>query len=231
MLVAIVDDRADDLLTLEGELEEAGHQAIAREMPLSSLDALVDWLESQGAEALVCDQRLSAAHYAAFDGAEAVSHVLRRLRLPSVLVSSFIDTDGISAIRRWRDRVPVLIGKALLTPDAINRGFELCRSELEGDIPPQRVPRRTGVHIESVYRHGTDLMVEAIVPGWNPQSAVSFPIDLVTEEDLRLRVSDRAVDWVIAKVNVDAESADELFFLDFERAPDPADLGVVLGIT
>jgi CheY-like chemotaxis protein len=230
MRVAIVDDRAEDLLTLEGELEEAGHQAIAREMPLPSLDVLVEWLESQGAEALVCDQRLSAAHYAAFHGAEAISHVLDRLRLPSLLVSSFIDTDGITAIRRWRDRVPVLIGKALLTPDAINRGFELCQSELEGDVPPQRVPRRTGVHIESVYQHGTDLMVEVIVPGWNPHSAVSFPIDLVTDEHLRARVRERAVDWVIAKVNVDAETAEELFFVDFEIAPDPADLGV-LGVT
>lgn len=221
MRVAIVDDRADELLALEGELEEAGHLAIPREAPLPSLDDLVEWLADQNVEAFVCDQRLSAAHYATFHGAEAISHVLDELGLPSLLVSSFIDTDGIAAIRRWRDRVPVLIGKALLTPEVINRGFALCRSELEGDVPPQRIPRRTGLHVESVYAQGPDMIVEAMVPGWDPHSAVSFPLDLIGDDALREEVRELRVDWLIARVNVDAESAEELFFIDFETAPQP----------
>lgn len=225
MRVAIVDDRADELLTLSGELEEAGHESLARESPLDSLDTLVEWMAAQNAEALVCDQRLSAGQYAAFHGAQAVSFVIEQMRVPSVLVSSFIDTDGITEIRRWRVRVPVLLGKDRLDPETINRGFELCRSELEGDTPAQRIPRRTGLHIEGIYTQGTDSLVEAIVPGWNPQAAVSFPSDVIDDAVLRAQVENREVDWVLAKVNVDAETPEELFFLDFEPAPTPIDLG------
>lgn len=71
---------------------------------------------------------------------------------------------------------------------------------------------------------GTDSPIEAIVPGWNPQAAVSFPSDLIGDNDLRGQVERGEAEWVLAKVNVDAETQEELFFIDFERAPPPIDL-------
>ncbi len=224
MRVAIADDRIDEREILKVELEEAGHQTVPREAPLPTLDDLVGWLQGQEAEAFVCDQRLSYSHYATFQGAQAISHVLDQLQLPSLLVSSYITTDRME-ILRWRASVPVLIEKVQLGPEKINRGFDLCKSELEGNVPLQRILRRTGLHVENVYMQGSDQIVEAIAPGWNWRSAVKFPLDVIENDSLMEDVRKRQVDWLIAKVNVDAESVDELFFKDFERAPNPEGLG------
>lgn len=218
MRVAIVDDIADERSTLEGELEEAGHRPLPREAPLPSLAVLSAWLRESKAEALVCDQRLSFSNYAPFPGAEAVRQAFRSLHLPSVLISSYIP-DEMPAIRPCRADVPVLIGKELLNPDLINKGFAFGKAELKGDIPIQRIPRRTGVHVES-----TDVLVdrmEVIVPGWDEHSAVELPLTMINASDLREDVRKRRVDWLIAKVNLDAEREVDLFFTDFERAPNP----------
>ena len=220
MRVAIVDDIVDERRTLQGELEEAGHHVISREAPLPSLDVLSAWLVEAETEAFICDQRLSVSNYAPFRGAEAVRRAFRSLRLPSLLVSSYIH-DEMSAIRPCRADVPVLIGKDMLDPYLINKGFALVKAELEGDIPIQRIPRRTGIHIKSVDAPGLGRM-EAIVPGWNASSAVELPLSMIEDDGLRENVRSRRVEWMIAKVNIDAELAEDLFFVDFEQAPDPA---------
>ena len=219
MLVAIVDDIIDERKTLEGELEEAGHGVIPREAPLPSLDDLSEWLVEAEVEAFVCDQRLSVSNYAPFPGAEAVCRAFRSHQLPSLLVSSYIH-DEIASIRRWRAGVPVLIGKSQLDPDLLNEGFALGRAELEGDIPIARIPRRTGIHVESV---DTQILgrVNVIVPGWDEHSAVELPLNMIGDGGLREDVRKRRVEWLIAKVNIDAEDANDLFFADFEQAPDP----------
>lgn len=221
MRVGIIDDRPDDLLTLEGELEEAGHDVVAREVPLQDLGELVGWLSDQNVEALVCDQRLSAGAYAPFAGAEAVAEVIETLHVPALLVTSYIDTTEVISIRRWRARVPVLISKSQLSPETINTGFAEARAELEGQLPTSRIPRRTTVHVEGVYEQGPDLVVEAIIPGWDPAEAVTFPLDLVDDDDLKKAVHKGQIEWLIALVNVDAQRSDELYFQDFEPAPDP----------
>lgn len=222
MRVGIVDDRPDELLVLGGELEEAGHLVLAREVPLTGLVDLISWLDNQDVEALVCDQKLSAGAYAPFAGAEAVAEVIGELRLPALLVSSYIDTTEIISIRRWRAQVPVLISKAALTPESINRGFDMCMAELEGNTPAERIPRRTAVHVESLFQQAGETMVEVLVPGWDPHKAVTFPLDIIEDETLRQAVGDRSIEWLVAKVNVDADRAEDLFFKDFEPAPDPA---------
>lgn len=222
MRVAIVDDIADELEMLEYELDDAGHEAVRREMPVASLDNLVSWLRAQQVEGFVCDQRLSVANYAPFQGAEAICRVFRGLRLPCLLVSSFIATE-VLAIRYWRASVPVLIEKQFLGRDTINRGFALSKSELDGNVPTQRIPRRTGIHIEKVDTHGRGI-VETIVPGWNENAVVDFPLDLIEDDALRADVRSRRVDWLIARVNLDADHQADLFFTDLERAPDPGDV-------
>lgn len=219
MLVAIVDDMVYERETLEGELEEAGHGVIPREAPLPSLDDLSAWLVESKADAFVCDQRLSVSNYAPFPGAEAVCRAFRSHQLPSLLVSSYIH-DEVTSIRRWRADVPVLIGKNQLDPDLLNEGFALGKAELEGDIPIARIPRRTGIHIESVDAQNLG-QVDVIVPGWDERSTVELPLNMIEEDGLREDVRKRQIDWLIAKVNIDAEDANDLFFTDFERAPDP----------
>lgn len=219
MRVAIVDDIADERKTLEGELEEAGHLALPREAPMPSLDALSTWLREAKAEAFICDQRLSVSNYAPFRGAEAVCLAFRSLQLPSLLVSSYI-YDEMTAIRRWRADVPIVIGKEHLDPGLLNRGFELGIAELEGNVPINRIPRRTGIYIESVGVFGFDWL-EVIVPGWNEDSILELPLSMIEDSALREAIRNRQTNWLIAKVNIDAEQAADIFFKDFERAPDP----------
>ena len=219
MIVAAVDDIPDELETLGGELEEAGHRVVPRAAPLHSLGSLIDWLQVKEAEAFVCDQRLSYSAYATFEGAEAISRVIRGLRLPSLLVSSYVETE-LLAIRRWRAHIPVVIEKRRLTPERLNHGFYLSTSELKGDVPTQRISRRTGVYIERVSTRTTGI-VDAIVPGWDENCVVSFPLELIEDLSLRRDVRQGHVDWLIAKTNVDAERAADVFFEDFERSPNP----------
>ncbi|MCY4371957.1 MAG: hypothetical protein OXF41_21610 [bacterium] len=219
MLVAVVDDIPDELEALAGELEEAGHQVLLREMPIQSVDSLVMWLQTHEAEALLCDQRLSVSGYATFRGAEAIRRVVRSLRLPCLLVSSYLETELLE-IRRWRADIPVVIGKEQLTPENINDGFRLCSSELRGDVPTQRVSRRTGVYIESLSTRPTGI-IDVIVPGWDESRVISLPLDLISDPSLREEVRQGYIDWLVAGVNVDAERSADLFFRDFERSPNP----------
>ena len=60
-----------------------------------------------------------------------------------------------------------------------------------------------------------------IVPGWDERSAVELPLNMIEDGGLREDVRRRRVDWLIAKVNIDADDANDLFFTNFERTPDP----------
>ena len=93
-------------------------------------------------------------------------------------------------------------------------------SAAELAVPIARIPRRTGIHIESVdaQRLGR---VNVIVPGWDECKPVELPLNMIGDGGLREDVRKRQVDWLVAKVNIDAEEANDLFFTDFERAPDP----------
>ena len=217
MLVAAVDDVPDELETLEGELEEAGHEVLPRRASLPSLDSLVSWLGEQKAEAFVCDQRLSVSTYATFQGAEAISLVVCRLGLPSILVSSYFATE-LLAIMRWRAHIPIVIEKETLNPSIINEGFRLCESELQGDIPTQRILRRTGLSIQRV-SGGNPVLVDVIIPSWDEDQVVRFPLELIEDARLKEEVVEGHSDWIIAKSNIDAERSSDLFFQDFERAP------------
>ena len=59
------------------------------------------------------------------------------------------------------------------------------------------------------------------MPAWKPDAEVRFPLELIPKsirgEDLRGRV-------YIARVNIGAVREEELFFENFEAAPEPAGL-------
>jgi hypothetical protein len=58
------------------------------------------------------------------------------------------------------------------------------------------------------------------VPQWNPLKAVRFPSSLLGDFESDDLKSDTLF---IANVNIGARSADELFFDNFELAPEPDD--------
>ena len=62
------------------------------------------------------------------------------------------------------------------------------------------------------------------MPGWNENVVIDFPLDLIKDHALKTDVRSGRVNRLIAKINLDAESQADLFFTDFERAPDPGDI-------
>lgn len=226
MLVAIVDDDGDDRLALQDTLDEAEYTTIVREAPISDTSELMSWLSDVGADAIGCDHFLSGSDYAGFHGAEAMSLIYREMKLPGFLTSAFIATGGALEIRRERQFLPSVVHKGDWSPDVLRHAIEYCARELGGDIPLGRRAQRTGIEITRFHSYRRDPVVEAILPGWNPRSSVEFPLDLIQDEELKTNVVAGQVTWLIAWVNVGAESAEDLFFLDFEAAPEPLDLGL-----
>jgi hypothetical protein len=96
-------------------------------------------------------------------------------------------------------------------------GFEICRSEFKNKIPSFRKPYRAMVRVVELGTDSGVSFVEAFVPQWNPQKAVRFPACLLgkLEEIVKPDM------LFIAKINIGARNAEELFFEEFEIAPEP----------
>ena len=61
-------------------------------------------------------------------------------------------------------------------------------------------------------------MIDAYVPSWNPHQAVRFPKSLLGSLAEQVTPGSR----FFAQVNVGALNPDDLFFRDFEAAPQPS---------
>jgi hypothetical protein len=143
---------------------------------------------------------------------------LFNLGVPAVLVTQFTEMDAGDSIRRWRRYVPVLLERDAVEPDDIVRGFERCLAELRGESLPDRRPRRALLRVEDVMEDASGTVVDAVVPQWNPRKAIRFPATLLPPE---LRTSLTKGARFLAMVNTGAERSEDLFFYDFEMAPDP----------
>jgi hypothetical protein len=118
--------------------------------------------------------------------------------------------------------VPILLSSENFDdPETIRECFRICGQEVwDGVLSLQRRPWRTIIQIEEVdFKIKT---VDALVPGWNPDVKVRFPLDLI-DRYLHDRVESGR--HFFARVNTCAEREEDLFFYDFELAPevDPND--------
>jgi hypothetical protein len=59
-----------------------------------------------------------------------------------------------------------------------------------------------------------------IISGWNPYRVVRFPASLMSIDLQDVLTSETRL---FARVNIGAENADDLYFRDFELAPEPDD--------
>lgn len=221
MLVAVVDDDVEDRLALQDGLAEAGYATVVREAQLDGTHDLLSWLRDVGADALACDHRLTGSNYARFTGADGVSEAYRELQLPGFLTSAFIGTSGALEIQRQRRYLPSVVRKRDWAPSVLRDAIEFCERELAGDVPIERRPSRTGIEVVDVHSYDRDPVAVAFLPGWQPKTTVHFALDLIEDRGLRELVHSQEVQWLFARVNIGAEGAEELFFSDFEPAPDP----------
>jgi hypothetical protein len=198
-----------------GELvRDAGFEPVVLKPPFGHVRDLLRNVRQQ-ADAAVCDHRLRGL--ASFSGARAVASLVDE-KVPAVLVTQYIDIDADVSIRRWRHRVPVLLSRGDADPDRIREGLGDCIREIRGEYLPGRRPWRVLIQIDGLSNESGERVAEARIPSWNPHRVVRFPLALVPPA-LRDRVVSDA--FLFAMVNIGAEKAEDLYFHDFEAAPDP----------
>ena len=214
--VAYVDDDEDERETFKLLLEEEGiEDPIAPPGSFTSIDDLVERLLVLQVDGVVCDHRLTKNGFAYFTGAEAVQHLMQA-SLPAILVTSFkmdIDND----ICMFRRDIPALLSRdRAREPGCLTQALLSARHELAGHRESSRLPTRTLVHVVKRTSESGKDVVDAFLPAWNPEQAVRFPVDVAGKMALLLQ-EDK---MFFAQVNIGAEHDRDLFFFDFEEAPE-----------
>lgn len=216
------DENAQDIWRLH--VEEAGYDAYIVKRPRGRAFASIDELAAEvekHARFAVFDHRLAPRDFAQFSGAAIVAALYDRRTTAPLLVSTYERQDADTTIRLHRRKVPVLLSNSEFgnDPETIRACFDLCASEIwKQQLPLARRTLRTIVAIE--YRTSeADLdVVDALVPGWNTEDRVRFPVDLIAPSIRhRAQVGQR----FFALVNTGAQRDEDLFFSDFELAPEP----------
>jgi hypothetical protein len=82
-----------------------------------------------------------------------------------------------------------------------------------------RKPYRNIIRVIDYDKKYKEEVLYVIIPGWKPDIPVPLPLALIQEWilDFNPEVGSR----LIAKVNSGAEKAEDLYFTDFEIAPEP----------
>jgi hypothetical protein len=208
--VGVVDDSEDMRETIGDELRDADFIPRLFEGPFRTADQLVTTVMS-GSQAVVCDHQLSPRNFAPCSGAEAVAAWYDR-HFPSVLITRYSRSD-IDQIRPYRRYIPVLLSPEEANPETISKGFEICFNEFHDRFLPSRRPWKTLLMIEDVDNSQRSPLVYAVVPAWNSEVGVRFPLNIIGPP---LREHVRPEEYFYAMVNIGAESQEELYFENFE---------------
>ena len=208
--VMVVDDNEDARKALSLHITDANLEPILKENPLSSIDEFLIDTKNQ-VDAIVCDHKLTQGGYANFNGAEIVANCYKE-HVPALLCTAWSKAD-IDSMRRYLRYIPVLLSTSEVEPDVIVKGIECCLKEFKKEFPPNRIPIQTLIRIEDRDNDQKPSIIYCVVPGWNPNEVVRFPLDLVNEELQDLVLPDNRF---FAKVNIGAEIESELYFTEFE---------------
>jgi hypothetical protein len=222
--VAIVDDDLRAARAQEEQVIDAGFKPIIVKGVFKNVVKLAAEIERQS-QAAICDHRLFNSGFANFYGAELVAELYVR-GFPAILITTFLSQDYDVSIRKFRRRIPVLLGREELEAETIINGLKSTTEELAGNIPNSRRPHRTLVRVQELRKDSNEYVLDVIIPSWNLERAVTFPAVLVPEPVLkRVRASIRRKTPVhlFADVNIDAERDDDIYIDNLEIAPEPDD--------
>lgn len=223
--VAIVDDTLSAREELAETLEIVGFEPFIVENYWTEINSLVEHIQANS-QAVICDHRLSDRGLASFTGAELMPSLYKN-KFPSLLITQYTDQDINDSIRKYRDKIPIVLKREELIDlydidtigNKIKKGLETCSQEFQNIMSSTRRPHRTFIHIVNI----NNGLVDAFVPSWNPYHAVSFPVSLIPDEfssNIESRLKQKEDTWLIACVNTGAEKADDLYFTKFEAAPE-----------
>jgi CheY-like chemotaxis protein len=214
--VAIIDDDADQALVTSEIVSHAGFNPIIFSGPFKKVDKLVSAVTAR-AQAAVCDHRLRYGGFADFTGAEATAKLVSA-GLPAILVTQFAEQDYDVSIRRWRDKVPIVLRRAEADAQRITQALAQCQAEIQGKHTPEREPHRVIFEVVDKNTEGGEDVFDVIIPEWDSDTAVRLPARLIPSA---LRRKTKIGTLLIADVNIEAKQSADLFFENFEPAPSP----------
>lgn len=216
--IAIIENESSDAQLPTQEVEAAGFEPVFINHRFHSVEEMAAYIKAE-AQGAICAHHLMGYGLPHFYGAKLVAS-LYDLKFPALLVTRYADIDNDVSIRQWRDKIPVLLRRDEAYAENITDGITSCVSELHGNIPSSRKSYRTLLEIINVTNESNEKVVDVIIPGWNPHRAVRFPASLIPSEFQDSVAPDVAF---FAHINIGAENADDLYFRDFELAPEPDD--------
>ncbi len=214
--VAIIDDDANQALVTSEIVSHAGFNPIVLEGPFKKVDKLVTAVRAR-AQAAVCDHRLRYGGFADFTGAEATAKLIS-VGFPAILVTQFAEQDYDVSIRRWRDKVPIVLPRAEANARRITQALVQCQAEIQGKYAPDRQPHRVIFEIVDKSAEAGEDVLDVIIPEWDSDTAVRLPSRLIPS---RFRRKAKIGALFIADVNIEAQQSADLFFENFELAPPP----------
>lgn len=207
--VKVIDDDKDFRKTLAETVQDAGFIPIDEAGPLGTLRSFVrDTVGST--QAALCDHHLrQRARYSSFNGAEAVAELYRQ-KFPAVLCTRW-DQANIEEIRGFRQYVPVLLRPSEVDPDAVTRGIGYCIDEFNGIFRQNRKASRALVRVED----SDSELIYVIVPAFAPDEIIRLRKEDIPSPIIAVLKSKKK-NRFHARVNLGAETSDQLFFKSWE---------------
>ncbi|MCX6344315.1 MAG: hypothetical protein NT018_04485 [Armatimonadetes bacterium] len=211
--IAIIDDKRDEVMLTGIMLQRVGFEPIPFSEPVQMNDLIERILKT--ADAALCDNYLQPGGFD-FSGAEVMAE-LYKLKFPAVLVSQYLQQDLEVSIRKERRSIPVALSKDDVDGDSIIEGLKICANEHRDMILPTRRPCRTLIQIARVKDEDGEKVLDAFVVSRGSKRAVRFPASLMGQLAERVERDD----YYIVRSNTGATLDTDLFFYDFEIAPEP----------
>jgi hypothetical protein len=204
--LCIIDDDEQSRLAMGYNMEDSDLILVPQNEKVLSLESYFKDIVKQS-DAVVSDHHLRKKNYFPVNGAEVVSQCYDK-KIPSVLVTRY-EQAVMDEIRRFRQKIPVILSPDEFDIDSLMRSLEVCENEFHGEFAPSRKIWRTLIRIDDV----DDNHFFAIIPAWNPNEMIS-----IIKRDLPKVVQDAIMPdlRLHAKVNIDASLSNDLFFTDWE---------------
>jgi hypothetical protein len=224
--MALIDDSGEheplDFMFLHCVTEIAGfptEQSCGKVADMfNTLDEMVKAI-AERSQVAVCTHRLGMLDGKPLYGAQLVA-ALYDLKIPALLVTQYSNIDQNMSIRRWKDKVPIVLHPREFEFETVQEYLEECAMELRGQPPEHRIPYRVPLRVHNVESVGEETAVDVEIESWDHCHVIRFPLSLIPEH---IHADICCGAWLYADVNIKAQYQEDLYFRNIELTTEPQD--------